>query len=75
MISEEQYAGMLMTTKSLQRELENAKSDAKQSEADAIRALGERNDARHALQALRTVIESAAIGEHVPASILKAARS
>lgn len=35
----------------------------------------ERNDARHALAALRTVIESAAITEHVPMSILKAARA
>ena len=59
----------------LVRERDNAKSDAKQSESDAIRAIHERNEARHELAALRAVIESAAITESVPRSILKAARA
>ena len=40
----------------LQRELEQARQDAKQSDLDAIRALGERNDARAEIEQIKTIL-------------------
>ena len=41
---------LLSTIARLERELEQARQDAKQSDLDAIQALGERNDARAELE-------------------------
>ena len=38
------------------RELEQARQDAKQSDLDAIRALGERNDARAELERIKAIL-------------------
>lgn len=57
----EQLAAERLQIKALHDRLDNALSDAKQADADSIRALGERNEAREQLAAERALADRLAM--------------
>jgi outer membrane protein TolC len=69
MTPEEQSIHLVGRLAKLERELEQERQDRKQADLDALRALGERNDARAIIDATLKALPVGCIPAHTPESL------